>query len=141
MRKLRGEQRPSACLQPSAARFQPCLCQAKSERAPRKCAGTAWLRDCAAARETREKMELLRGWPAPETCNPEAVLFWAPALQCTPQITLSWGHCAALHPFTPLAQSQAAFFLSLLLFLLLKGHCGKQRGPKKSGSLLPGKQV
>lgn len=60
---------------------------------------------------------------------------------CTPHIALSQGHCTALHPFTPLTQSQAAFFLSLLLFLPLKGHCGKERGPKKSGSLLPGKQV
>lgn len=76
-----------------------------------------------------------------ETCDPEPVLCWAPALWGTPQIALSQGHCTTLHPFTRLSQSQAAFFLSLLLFLLLKGHCGKQRGPKKSGSLLPGNQV
>lgn len=51
----------------------------------------------------------------------EAVPFWAP------QIVLFQGQRATLHPFIPPSvQSWAALFLSWFLFLLLKGHCGKQ---------------
>lgn len=111
--KLRGEQCVSACLQPCTACLQPCLCQGagKSETAPRKCTWTAWWKDCAAARETRE--DAAAAWLA----SPEAVLLWAPALQCTTQIVLFQGHCLTLHPLKlPSSPLKAKLPCSLVCF-------------------------
>lgn len=102
----------SAFRSPARGDRGPAAARDQRARAP----GIARPRARAAARQTRDRMRLLPGWPAPDTCSPQAALLWAPALQCTPQIALTGTLYNSPSLYSPCPKPGCLFPLSAAIF-------------------------